>query len=71
MRRKGVPRRFARWEQDGVGFKVAKASPKERRNPFIYTNEQLSKMCKFYIILLHFNHTSEGRIRKSMKEKGL
>lgn len=58
-------------EWDGVGVNLRNNPSKERRNPFIYIDEQFSEMCKFYIIMWHFHHTSESRIRKSMKEQGL
>jgi hypothetical protein len=55
----------------GVGINLETGPLKERRNPFLYTDAQLSKMCKFYIILWLFYHTSDSRIRKSMKAQGL
>jgi len=39
------------------GVNLADNAPKERRNPFVYTDEQFSKMCKFYIVVWHFYHT--------------
>ena len=54
-----------------MGSNVAGSASKERRNPFSYIDEQLSEMCKFYIIMWHFYHTSQCRIRKSKKAQGL
>lgn len=56
-------------EWDGVGVNLRNNPSEERRNPFIYIDGQFSEMCKFYIILWHFRHTSPIAFANLGKQK--